>query len=637
VLVFAIASLPAAVSLHHAAMNVIHQVDFDSVSVVAWQYLYANGSLPWRDYWFPYSGGFDQLAPLYPDVTVRWTHIVLLFSVLLTTGFAVTGRSKSVVIALCAIWVWLEAMGLTVPGASPRYFLGVSVILAAAAAANQRGMWAGAALGIWSFYVFQEEVSQVVYAAPGLLLLAATCIWRPPHGQSRRDVMVKLSTAAGAFLLALAVFLLALTRHGQIVEWWTFVSTVGVLSDYSGWPADVSAWFTMPDSLDQFLMFVTILLLVGGLLQLLWTRFNDVYMAVPSALAILSVMLLQKQVIRPGIETQVLGIPILGIALLVAQRIRLRPPSWRYAAWTAFSGCFLVACFTWSLESNRQRLLTYLDVTSGVAPDLHYTLFGAEEWEPARRRYFSPASVTFSGVPAEEFSAQVQELTHMRAEDNIFVLGDSAHLYMVLRRPVAFYVNLYNQSPLFSQQRTLQWLKEHNPKYLFWNPDESTFDAVPNAVRVPLLYSYAVANFVPVGTAGRFEVLRRRLPDEPADIAYWRGKLGGSLDLGYIPAISSALRDVDDQGAHQMQYLVVRVQVPADGAVYSVQLRLAGVPFTVQFKGRSGIHVYTIALDRLPFTAVGDELGAAPMVESHGAEGISAAFRTLRFAAERLY
>ena len=165
----------------------------------------------------------------------------------------------------------------------------------------------------------------------------------------------------------------------------------------------------------------------------------------------------------------------------------------------------------------------------------------------------------------------------------------------------------------------------------------ATFDGVPNPVRAPLLYSHAVTHFVPLGTVGKFEVLRRRLPDEPPDLAYWRDKLGASLDLGYIPATSRALPEADDRGRHQMRYLIVRVAEPGEGAVYSVTLRQAGEPYTVQFSGRKGVEEYAVAVDRLPFAAAGDELGRPSVVESSSGGGVSAQFRTLRFAAERLY
>jgi hypothetical protein len=189
-------------------------------------------------------------------------------------------------------------------------------------------MASAAVLGLWAAYVFREEISQIAYAAPGLgLLVVASLLW--PPGQSRPAVLSRLLTAAGAFGFGLALFLLSLARHGQIGQWWEFVSSVDVISSYSGLPADVVSWFSVPATVYQFLVFVTILLLIGGILQAVWTRCRDVYLMVPAALGCLSVMLLQKQVIRSGIEAQILVAPVLGGGLLIIQQLRLGPAFYR--------------------------------------------------------------------------------------------------------------------------------------------------------------------------------------------------------------------------------------------------------------------------------------------------------------------
>jgi hypothetical protein len=512
----------------------------------------------------------------------------------------------------------------------------VSVVGLGAVALAQRTLWPAAALGIWAVYVLQQEVSQIVFAAPGFALMAIALLVST-HGDSRQALVRKLQIGAGAFGLGFAIYLLSLARHGQIGQWWEFVSTMGVLSNYAAWPADVVSWFSVPATLDQFLVFLTIILLVGGTLQAVWTRFRDVYLIVPAALGCVSVMVLQKQAVRAGIELQILAIPILGLGILTVQQLRLRHGTYRCVAWSAFSAGLVVSCFTLSLASNRDRVWSTVDLTSRLLPDLRYTLLAAEEWKPARDAYFYPSNGSFSPISRDEFVAGVRQLTGMRANDNIFVLGDSSDLYIVLRRPLPFYPNLYNQSPLFSQHRTMAWVKEHDPKFLFWNPQEREFDLVPNPVRAPLLYSYAVADFVPVGTVSKFDVMRRRLPNEPPAVAYWRDKLGSSLDLGYIPTRSRALSEAEDGGRYEMRYLIVRTLAPEEGKVYSVSLQLAGEPYAVRFNGRKGVTEYAVAIDRLPFAAAGDVLGRPPEVKSSLDAGLSARISTLRFSEERLY
>jgi hypothetical protein len=635
-LVFALGALPAATELQRVALSVHHSDDFDGINFLLWQYLHSIGSLPWRDYWFPYSGMYDSLAPLWPDITIRWSHGVLLAAVMLVTVFLVVRRSWIAAVAASTVWIYLDAMGLFVAGSSLRYFLSASLVVVAAVALKHRHDWAGAALGVWAFYVFQEEVSQAVYAAPALLLMGAAAVASAPAGVSRVKVIRQLLVASAAFGVCAAVMIASLVRHGQLQQWWEFVTTVGVMSNYSGWPSDIPSWFTAPDAPDRFFVFITIVLIVGGLLQAVWTRFNDLYLLVPAGFGLVSLMLLQKQVIRPGIEGQLLAVPVLGLALLVTQQLQQRPARLRYTAWLTFSTVTLVTCFTYSVPTERDKASSYLDITSGLVPDLQRTLSMDEAWRRARESYFSPSSVTFGTLSGDEFGSRVHALTGLAPSESVFVLGDHANIYLALRRPVAFYPNFYNQSPIFSQQKTLAWVHERDPKVLFWDSADKIFDGVPNPVRVPLLYNYAITQFVPLGTVENFEVLRRRRAAEPIALDYWRAKLGTSLDLGYIPANSRALVEAREGGTHRMRYLVARVASPVEAATYSLSLQLAGGPYVVQFKGRAGVTDYPIALERLPFAAADQAMGAPTQVLSAD-RGVTPAIMTLEFSTERLY
>jgi hypothetical protein len=636
VLLFAIASLPTAALLYQRALIVRHPIDFDSMSALAWQYLNATGMLPYRDYWFPYSGNYDQLAPLYPEVTVSWEHAILLFGVVTIGAYAAVKRSVLGVFALFAVWFYLVGMGPAMGMANVRYFLAPSLILATAVALQQRTWWSAGALGVWMFYVLQEEISQPVYAAPGMTLLVLSALWHPPEGQTRRQLFTRLLVTGATFGVCFVLFLISLFRHDQLAQWWEFIATLNVQANYSGWPADISSWFTVPDTVDQFFVLIIIALVVGGALQAVWSRGRDLYLLVPVCIGAVSVMLLQKQMIRPGIESQVLAVPIFGLTLLVTQQLRLRPAPLRYAAWTLFSAAFLISCFTWSMQVNRDRVAAYLDIGSDLTSDLAYSVMASERWAPARAAYFAASSVVVDGMPGDAFAERVRQLTGITAQDNIFVLGDTTPLYMILQRPIAFYANLYNQSPLFCQRKTMAWMDQYDPKYLFWDPAEKAFDNVPNPVRVPLLFNRAIAQFVPLGKVGRFEVLRKRQPSEPVALAFWRERLGTSLDLGFIPAATDVLTQAHDRGDVSMRYVVATVRSFADGAKQTITFRLAGEPYTVQFTTRLGVSRYAIAVDRLPFASAGDVLGVPPAIVS-ASPGVTVALERFLLPRERLY
>src|SRR4051812_2704081 len=171
-------------------------------------------------------------------------------------------------------------MGVMSPDASLRYLLSVSLVLFGAVALKGRRRWTAGALGLWAAYTFHEEISQTVYALPGLAMMAGACLLSRQE-ESRRAILLKMITAAAAFAVGVAVFAVSLVWNGQLRQWWEFVSSMGVMSNYSGWPANVALWFSVPSTLDQFLVFLSAALLVGGMLQAVWTRFGDVHLLVP--------------------------------------------------------------------------------------------------------------------------------------------------------------------------------------------------------------------------------------------------------------------------------------------------------------------------------------------------------------------
>jgi hypothetical protein len=632
-LLLAIGAVPTAVSFHGMALSPHHDVTFDAQNFLTWRYLHALGALPWRDYWFPYSGMNDQLAPLYPEMTLRWAHLVLLFTVLLSAGYIVVERRKGAVLALGAVWFYLEAVGLITPGATGRYGLSLSVVLLGAVVLTDGRLWIAAAFGVWVAYVFVQEMSQDFYAVPPVVLLITASLL---SSSSPRTILRRLMVAALGFVAVVVPFLIGLARHGQLAQWWQFVSTLDLISNYSATPAAINFWFSFPRSIDQFLVFITILAVAASAFQAASDRFADTRRLVPAALGLLSVMLLQKQILRPGMAPQVLTFPALALALLAVQQADNLAATARCRAWMAFSATLIVTCFTMSLPTTRTQAAQFVDIFSGVGADLRYSLFAGSRWTAARHSYFSPASVTFSGLRGDDVAARVQLLTGLKATESVFVLGNNSDLYMVLQRPVAFHPNLYNQSPLQEQRLSLAWIRDHDPHYLIWEPAERSFDDVPNPVRVPLIYNYATAQFVRLGVVGKFEILRRRRSDEPPDVGYWLEKLGASIELGYIPATSRALSSTAEGGDHRLPYLIVRLPSIEEGATYTAVIRLAGAPYSVRFTGRAGIATYPIALGRLPLAEAGNMLGQPLSVESLPA-GATAEIKELRFSKEPLY
>jgi len=154
-------------------------------------------------------------------------------------------------------------------------------------------------------------------------------------------------------------------------------------------------------------------------------------------------------------------------------------------------------------------------------------------------------------------------------------------------------------------------LQKRRPRYLVYRRDVYQ-DAVPQAVRVPLIFDYMIRNYVPVRTSKAFDILVAR-GDKPVDEVYWRSRLGDT-DLGWVPSLSRAASAARcDAGPDCVPYAIVEGRTTAPDEL--VKVRVTGPDgnfFYVTLHAGAGKTRYPVRLDRLWFSSL---VGPAPKVE----------------------
>src|SRR5262249_3654468 len=149
----------------------------------------------------------------------------------------------------------------------------------------------------------------------------------------------------------------------------------------------------------------------------------------PLALGLVSLLMFQKQIIRPPIAGQLLPVPALGLGMLVAAVLQSRPLALLPRLWTAFCAGLLLSCFTVSVATGRDALRGYVDIVTGVKDDVRYLLFEHDRWLSARERFFDADSFELDGTSGRQLLSQILASVPIRPEDMIFVLGDDPFLY----------------------------------------------------------------------------------------------------------------------------------------------------------------------------------------------------------------
>src|SRR5262249_27365478 len=150
----------------------------------------------------------------------------------------------------------------------------------------------------------------------------------------------------------------------------------------------------------------------------------------------------------------------------------------------------------------------------------------------------------------------------------LFVLSDDPIFYVLTGTRPYFHTNGYNAAPIQEQKRVLDLLKAAPPEVIVWRCEDGGVDGVPPAVRDPLLYEYVIPNYVPIEGpwVGPFALLRRRKPEEPVAIDFWRERLGPVVHLGHIPRFSSMARfraPTGLTGEEVAEFLTIKVADPA--------------------------------------------------------------------------
>ena len=216
------------------------------------------------------------------------------------------------------------------------------------------------------------------------------------------------------------------------------------------------------------------------------------------------------------------------------------------------------------------------------------------------RTRFTPAR--FAGL--QEQNAVVDNLrgNGLTASDRVYVLGDDALFYILLSQRPPYLSNCYNMSPIYEQQRVLQWLEATRPKFVIWAPGLASFE-IPHAVRIPLIFDYVVRRYVFLRAVGTYHILRTIRAGEGPDPGYWRQALTGGIHLGFIPA-RAKLSDFDPcRGQQCVPLLVVQQSEPRGPTSGEAEVRVhtATDDFSIWFNLSPDASTYIVPLQRLWF------------------------------------
>lgn len=581
---------------------------WDANNLIFWHYLIAKVHLaPMKDFFWPYSFQwlFDKPVPwgdvmTYAAYLSFWTYLAVGTYWTLARFFA--GRGLCVRYILL-VGFWLSALLADYAPFPMRYIaaLAVLVLYTGIDPAERLRSWKRLIFGLALTELALFEAAQTIYIFVPLafLVLAESALATP---RTRHDVARRLGLAAAAIAPALGAAAVIYIVTGELGGTANYYEQLGAVTAADGLPGQLDTWVTHPTTLDAFIFWSVPLALAIGVYGALARsgRLRHLYLVLV-ALALLALMIMQKQALRPSITPQIWLPVVFPLAFWAVAEPRL-PFLRRWSLVTMAAGAMAATI----LVAGGYRTAWHA-VASGphrVSQSIGALLHDRAALAATARRAYVPKAFERFRVEQPVVEALRRD-PRVRAGGPIWILGDDSPITMMLGNSWPYYFNdFYDAAPLAFQKKVLRLLQKHAPVRVVWPfaPQAMVFDTVPQVVRAPLLFEWAVTHLEPEQTIGTFAILRPKREGERIPLAWWRRRIGSSIDLGHIPTVAGLPDNRCSYGADCGDYLVATIPsrrpIPA---AFEIPVNADGLRFEVKFAASPGTRRYVVPLGRLWF------------------------------------
>lgn len=597
------AFVPDAVKAFASLQDVPSVLDYDSLNIETWNYLYQHGLKPFRDFWFPYGMSSFVMGRAPSAVWAMYGHVVLLYFVL--------------AYSLCSLleqkWLWgLLGVGLLAVldcggylRGTYRYGVALDVVATFSALSFlNRGRWLAVSFGLFGAYAFCFEPSQFLYALPGLLVIAVSGL-RETEKQDARILLLRRWFLAGfTGTVALGLVAAYVSSQGQLLPLVQVYKRLGSSAVSSSIAGDMATWLGNPLTVEGFVLLGSLVVLaISTFLMIAETnRKNRQISAVVCAMSLLSCAIFCKHLVRPHMALQFVGIVILACVLSICV---LR------TAWSSLQRALVAvalgACM-YALKVDNFVLASYAKVLSSAQKAGEgLAMLGASDDDEKRAYNYFFSRVRLEPVyPVIGLLAQVlsEVTTEKQQTPPFFVLGDEAFLYHVFRQAPPPFISLYNSSDIRDQRDIVDWLERVKPEIVVWNSRSLVFDGVPNTVRTPLIFRYVVSNYQLLRQQDGYRFLKRS-PEALDNVQEWREVLGDEVQLGGIPGLSKIGERPRCQLIHKDASCIPVLKMGCQGSVarqkVSAKIILSRQAFTIVAESIPTRDAYYVRLDRMWF------------------------------------
>jgi hypothetical protein len=571
----------------------LYPAGWDAENLLVWSELAARGLTPMADFWYPYGNFVVFDSGL---VTGPVAYGAYQFAFLAAFGWifwiAATRRLLASSLALLALLA-IQA----IVGEFFRYGLGLAIALAYTCidvdGPPQLRLASRLVFGSLAVLGLFLDPLLVAHAAVGVAVMLAVDMWR-----GRRRGLRWWARRLGAdFALpaaGLVAAVLVAAVRGQLDGALDLYLSLQGSTIYSAEPTRLMRG--LRSALDPVVLAVWLpsVLVAVGLFARLTTPNAVLRHGLASRLLVIGAAaapLLLKHAVRPA-PTQILLFPAIALVIVL-----IWASAWR-RAWPAV-GLLGGLGVSVALAYPGPDLVveSIKDLPSRVAYDVTLP-FDDDKLDRARADRFSDER--FASFPQElAVASDLRARPELDDDTVLFVLGDAPVLYLLLGQRPPWQIVPYDTSPIAEQRNVIDTLEKEAPGVVVVDRTSQVFDGIPHDTRIPLVFQYVIEHYDLDRSVGPYDVLVRRDPDPEQSAAYWTDLLGGDVELGSTPSVSSydQLERCDAETEECGAFLVV--EPPASGAEgpVDVPLLVAGKPIFVSFTA-DGARRYVVPLAR---------------------------------------
>lgn len=586
--------------------------DWDSNNVILWNFLIQSGYVPFRDFWYPYSGFFlFSLTPPYGILAGFLYKTALYCLVLLPLYRLLDRRLLPVLFVLAALWIGESQQ---VFWGAWRYLIPVAVVFSYVTIARNRPtlqtghilFWLSVCLGLFF------EPAQIIYAGPAIAVILAFDI---VQGRIRKpaDIVARLMRDFIVPALFLGVLIAVAAWAGQLPGAFDFYRLLGPAAVGGATPNDMLAAIAARSWIKAANLLLPLCFVAIGLYERLKKYPGDRKTAdLMLGLGLVGYMMMQKHLLRPA-DWQMIVVPALGV-FLYAAIWRIRRPLPEYIGLGVAAGWYIAIAVN---TGGAAALLDKLYRAPAALTDSVAVLYAEQALirDTAERMFHADRFTAHDD--AKRVLAELARRGKNGVLPDFYVLGDSPYYYVLAKRLPPYHVNDYNAASLPEQLKVATYLEREKPEYVIWDPATLTMDGIQNFVRNPTIYNAVVEGYRPGFRVGRFEVLERRPEGAPLSMAYFHEKFGATAYLGTIPYLSSFGRFGRCPGQAAQCRKFLRVEITDWEKVEStlaIPIRSGGHEFRLVFALRPPQAVYHISLNRIWFWDVAARHGGKPTV-----------------------